>query len=137
MNAQAAALDRALCAAASRAQFENAAMVVYRQTSDPASVFVQHASLPLPPGAEALKEVCAPGAQTPWELPPVEDRLERIRIAWSNLAGEPVTIIATEDWTYAHGSELAVLRLYWKMRGAGQVEKRESGWVYFKKCCWG
>lgn len=67
---------------------------------------------------------------------PTPQQIERVRAEWSKLAEEPVTITATEDWTYAHGSEIAVLRIYWKMRGAGRVEKRASGWVYFKECRW-
>lgn len=67
---------------------------------------------------------------------PTATQIDRVKKEWSKLAQEPVEITATEDWIYAHGPELAVLRIYWSMRGAGRVEKRASGWVYFKECRW-
>ena len=56
------ARERALSAAASRAKAENADMVVYRLPKEPASCYVQHASLALPEGAELLDTVGAPSA---------------------------------------------------------------------------
>jgi hypothetical protein len=59
------ARDRALSCAVNRAYRENASMVIYRQVADPASVYVQHASLPLPGDAEAL------GFVSPFYPPPI------------------------------------------------------------------
>lgn len=50
---------RALSSAVSRATCEQQPMTIYRLGD---TVFVQHSSLALPPDAQALDSVCAPGA---------------------------------------------------------------------------
>ena len=61
---------------------------------------------------------------------------ERVVREWSRLAGEPVTVEEITGNLYAHGSELACLRLAYKFRRASddrarcEYSKNLSTWVF-------
>jgi hypothetical protein len=63
-----------------------------------------------------------------------EERIARVTKEWSQLAGDSLRIEAIGGAIYAFGSELACLRLHYKMR-VGEVKFSENlqSWFYSKE----
>jgi hypothetical protein len=61
------------------------------------------------------------------------ERLARVAKEWSQLAGDTLTIETIGGAIYAFGSELACLRLHYKMR-VGEVKFSDNlqSWFYSK-----
>jgi hypothetical protein len=65
-----------------------------------------------------------------------KDQLDRVTTEWANIAGEPLTIDATDidRPIYAMGSELACLRLEHKMQaGRASYSSNLKTWYYVNK----
>lgn len=63
-----------------------------------------------------------------------EERRTKLVAEWSRIAGEPLDIKCTrmDQPIYAYGSELACLRLYYRMKSRGSVAHSDelNKWYY-------